>query len=282
MNSMKMKMSVIIGVTQMTFGIILGFTNDIHHNDNLSIFFEFIPRFCFMLSTFGYMIFMIIYKMCVNWEISGMQPPSLIQTMIKMFLSPPFVPEPPLYHQATQHKVQIVLVLIAVISIPMMLFPKALIKQSMWKKKYGGRHHDHDHDHDDDHNGYQDHHRVVTKHFSVSEDLITTSIHTIEFILGCVSNTASYLRLWALSLAHAELSEVFWSKMMMQYGLNIFPIGFIGFAVWAVATVGVLLCMDVLECFLHALRLHWVEFQNKFYAGQGHKFTPFKLEEDDE
>src|ERR1700710_89984 len=91
--------------------------------------------------------------------------------------------------------------------------------------------------------------------------MVYQAIHTIEFVLGCVSNTASYLRLWALSLAHAQLAEVFWDKMIQQYGIN--SNGFMAFAVWTGATFAVLLCMDVLECFLHALRLHWVEFQNK-------------------
>jgi V-type H+-transporting ATPase subunit a len=56
-----------------------------------------------------------------------------------------------------------------------------------------------------------------------------------------------------------------------------FVVIFLAWGAFAAITTGVLLLMDVLECFLHALRLHWVEFMNKFYYADGYAFDPFNL-----
>ena len=90
------------------------------------------------------------------------------------------------------------------------------------------------------------------------EVFIHQMIETIEFVLGSISNTASYLRLWALSLAHSQLAKVFYEKCLGEMlVLGNMVVLYVGFVVFLFATIGVLLMMDALECFLHTLRLHW-------------------------
>jgi len=331
-NSLKMKVAVILGVCQMLFGIILSAFNHLYFKDYLSLYWEFIPRLVFLLSTFGYMIWMILYKWCQDWVGEGRHAPNLIQTMIAMFLSPGSIEEDKQLYQG-QAGLQVFLLLCAFISVPIMLIAKPYILKKQHEAGIGARAGSGGHapipllSPENDHDAIEhsavwsdmspsagagaggdeykdgpasfhplsppsgldasqigvsmgsDPHAGHAHAYNFSDELIHNSIHTIEFVLGAVSNTASYLRLWALSLAHAELSKVFWSKMILQYGaLTGSPfMMFIGFAVWFGATFAVLLCMDVLECFLHALRLHWVEFQNKFYYGDGVPFVPFTL-----
>lgn len=294
-NSIKMKMSVLYGVAQMGFGLYLCLLNHIEYGDWISLIFEWIPQFIFLVTFFVYMDFMIIYKWCINWEDKEYAPPSLITVLVNFVLGPGTIvkDETQLYDDlAFQESLQLGLVLLMALSIPVMLLAKPFIL----KCKYGGQavHADFQAIDDGERGDGEDnmnrlllddqqdteakaggHGHGHGEHFDFGETMIYQMIHTIEYVLGTVSNTASYLRLWALSLAHAELSEVFYQKTLLDFMTSNGIMLFVGVSTFYAMTFCVLIIMDQLECFLHALRLHWVEFQNKFYNADGVPFEPF-------
>ncbi|KAG9142507.1 hypothetical protein Leryth_017013 [Lithospermum erythrorhizon] len=270
LNSMKMKMSILLGVAQMNLGIIISYFNAQFFRNHLNVWFQFIPQMIFLNSLFGYLSVLIIIKWCTGSQAD------LYHVLIYMFLSPTDeIGENQLF--AGQKMVQIALLLLALVSVPWMLFPKPFLL-----KAQHGRDHVQSYTplHDTEESLLLDATHDANDHeeFEFSEVLVHQLIHTIEFVLEAVSNTASYLRLWALSLAHSELSSVFYEKvLLLAWGYNNVIILTVGIIVFIAATVGVLLVMETLSAFLHALRLHWVEFQGKFYEGDGYKFYPFSF-----
>ncbi|XP_043090444.1 V-type proton ATPase 116 kDa subunit a isoform X5 [Puntigrus tetrazona] len=297
LNSFKMKMSIILGVIHMTFGVTLSLFNHLYFKKPLNIYLGFIPEIIFMVSLFGYLVLLIFYKWLAYDAKSSKEAPSLLITFINMCLFSYNDPtNKPFY--TGQVVIQCLLVITALACVPCMLIVKTLVmrRQYLWRRhlgtqNFGGIRVG---------NGPTEDEAEIIQHDQLSQNLeeespeteeevfnfadvaVHQAIHTIEYCLGCISNTASYLRLWALSLAHAQLSEVLWT-MVMHMGLasrnfgGFFALSII-FAFFATLTVFILLIMEGLSAFLHALRLHWVEFQNKFYTGQGFKFMPFTFD----
>lgn len=279
LNSLKMKMSILLGVAQMNLGIMLSYFNAKFYRDDLNIRYQFVPQMIFLNSLFGYLSLLIIVKWCTGSQAD------LYHVMIYMFLSPTDdLGENQLF--VGQKFLQLLLLLSALVAVPWMLFPKPFLLKKQYQERHQGKSYAVLHSIDDPLEMEPHHDSHGDEEFEFSEIFVHQLIHTIEFVLGAVSNTASYLRLWALSLAHSELSSVFYDKvLLLAWGYNNVIILIVGIIVFVFATVGVLLVMETLSAFLHALRLHWVEFQNKFYLGDGYKFHPFSfalLDEEDE
>ncbi|XP_008783594.1 V-type proton ATPase subunit a3-like [Phoenix dactylifera] len=271
LNSLKMKLSILLGVAQMNLGIVLSYFNAKFFRNNLNIWYQFVPQLIFLNSLFGYLSLLIIVKWCTGSKAD------LYHVMIYMFLSPTDdLGENQLF--PGQKTLQLVLLLLALISVPWMLLPKPILLKKQHQERHQGQSYALLQNTEESLELEQDHSSHGHEEFEFSEVFVHQLIHTIEFVLGAVSNTASYLRLWALSLAHSELSSVFYEKvLLLAWGFNNIIILIVGIIVFIFATIGVLLVMETLSAFLHALRLHWVEFQNKFYEGDGYKFSPFSF-----
>ncbi|PAV72936.1 hypothetical protein WR25_09791 isoform A [Diploscapter pachys] len=326
LNSMKMKLSVILGITQMTFGVILSFFNHSYFKSKIDILTVFIPQMIFMTCIFIYLCLEIILKWIFFWVkpeyvFGRFYPgsncaPSLLIGLINMFMfkqsDNSFVLEggaPGNYTVVDQcylsqwypgqKIIENILVVIAVLCVPVMLFGKPLhfyLEQKKKRQAVGDQMsvratnvhgegevviNGHANGKKEEAHGEGGGHGHEDESFG--DIFVHSAIHTIEYVLGCVSHTASYLRLWALSLAHAQLSEVLWHMVFITgTGISeVRPVAVIAtyiiFFFFGVLTFAILVLMEGLSAFLHALRLHWVEFQSKFYLGLGYPFVPFSF-----
>lgn len=328
-NSLKMKMSIIIGVSQMTLGVILKAVNQVYwknpknqpdpakrHLASITLIHESIPELTFFMFTFGYLVILIFVKWSTNWNGEGSDriqyprgPPQIINTLIDFAMAKDVEHQNVLIFAGTcaegpegacsaQTAIQRFLLFSCMICVPWLLLAKPLLLKQYYSPnskvaQHGGAIYQSvsnddaaaeamlEEKPDEEDSGAKE------EDFDITEVFIHQTIHTIEYVLGCISNTASYLRLWALSLAHSQLSEVFWNYILngqkFSVGFNSSTPMLVGcFFVWFMATIGVLMVMETLSAFLHALRLQWVEFQSKFYCADGILFVPATLYEDGE
>ena len=362
-NSLKMKLSIIVGVIHMLLGIGIKGINNYNTRKYISFLFEFIPQFLFMFLVFGYMIYMIFYKWGTDYDADTSKAPSILTIMINMAVKIGSVEGKPLFDSLfgfSQETINILIILICLLLVPIMLFIKPIYYYTKKKRTQGisfrnenlslienenkkiddildGKNNAINNNINDNINNNliiddiynemninnnedeEDKKSHKSQEYSLSlsqesilrpdehysrlysaqkrkykeeskekfkfvEIFIEQLIEVIEYVLGTVSNTASYLRLWALSLAHTALAHVFIEKTFIDYiktdetnfVSSVISV-FIYFFVFLCATVFILIFMDAMECILHTLRLHWVEFQNKFFKGDGYLFNPFSF-----
>lgn len=245
-NNVKMKFSIIIGFFHMSLGIGISVCNALYNNNTLELYSSIIPQALGFAAFLGYLVFLIVFKWLRTFD-----KPSLISTLVSMFTSP-FKVEEPMYQG--QVVVQLCLLAILLICIPWMFFSKPIYLISRKKVK--------------------------------SEDMMDLwmeqFIHTIEFCIGLISNSSSYLRLWAVSLAHSQLTFVIHQQTIGRdcgIILRIFL-----FVPYIIFTFMLLIGLEGLGSCLHALRLNWIEFHSKFFKGDGYLFEPlsFKVINEDE
>jgi V-type H+-transporting ATPase subunit a len=136
-NSLKMKISVIIAVVHMTLGLVVKAINCWHLDKKIRILLDVLPQTIFLLAVFGYMDLLIVYKWLHQWTAYA---PSIITTMIDIPLEIGSTTDccggQPMwgtYGDTSQDKIQLFLLVIALISIPAMFF-LPLLHESLARK----------------------------------------------------------------------------------------------------------------------------------------------------
>jgi V-type H+-transporting ATPase subunit a len=142
-NSLKMKLSVILGVIQMILGIFLKGMNAVYFKNSVDFIFEFLPQIVFMTILFGYMNFMIFIKWATDWSNDTSRAPSIITLLMGIFLKGGSVgpdgdkkPVWGLEDYTRQENFHNWVLVISLICVPLMLFPKPIFEYMKHNKAH--------------------------------------------------------------------------------------------------------------------------------------------------
>ncbi|OIR58536.1 MAG: V-type proton ATPase subunit A [Amphiamblys sp. WSBS2006] len=260
-NSYKMKLSLLLAYCHITFGQSIHLANTIRRERYEELFLVALPRMALFSSVVGYICFLVVFKWLAGIDIS------ILTTLIEMFFTPGKPPENLFF--SCQHTVQKTLLAVAgacalliFVGTPVAIYSRAEQPKTKELEEESGL--------------FKTKETLSEETKEKAELVVYHVIHTIEFMLSIISNATSYLRLWAISLAHTQLSEIAWDLMESTVA-SYFFVPFLMFIPWALITVFFLVAIEGMSALLHALRLHWVEFNGAFYEGGGHRWAPFRF-----
>ncbi len=99
----------------------------------------------------------------------------------------------------------------------------------------------------------------------------------LENFFRFLANVVSYGRIMALALCHAALIEVFLIFTFMCLSMPVPVLSQVLAAVVFIFGTVLVIVLEAIMAGIHTIRLHFYEWFTKFYEGNGHEFTPFRL-----
>jgi V/A-type H+-transporting ATPase subunit I len=109
--------------------------------------------------------------------------------------------------------------------------------------------------------------------------IISSLIEVMETFIGFLSNTVSFIRVAAFSLAHAALFAAIFAIVKIVKGSAPEPTTSSILISLGVEVIGniVIIILEGLVVSIQSVRLIFYEFFSKFYAGEGESFVPMKI-----
>jgi V/A-type H+-transporting ATPase subunit I len=100
-------------------------------------------------------------------------------------------------------------------------------------------------------------------------------MHAFESLLASLSHTVSYVRILAMKLIEDVFYHLFNGVLIFFTAWTTLAGDVIGYTAFGALTVILIFVLETAFVFMQSLRLHWVEWFLKFYAGTGTEFKPY-------